>query len=287
MGALLLLLLPFLLPREASVNHSKSTWLWDTAVIQEDPEAVIDFCMEQQVEVIFLQIQQHVPEEDYRKFIALAHDQKIEVHALNGEPEWAYAQHGSKGDEFLAWVQQYNAGAASEKERFTGVQFDVEPYQLNSWDEEQQQIVAQWSSNMENWLQQAQDQELYTSAAIPFWLSRIAATDGSGTFSSWVISRFDAVAVMAYRDSGEQIIELSKEELQEADELGKSVWIGMELGHTDEGEYVSFHNKGIAVMEDEMQKVTQLGSRYSSFAGVAVHHYEAWRDKLVLHLPEE
>ena len=139
---------------------------------------------------------------------------------------------------------------------------------------------------MENWLQQAQDQELYMSAAIPFWLSRIAAADGSGTFSSWVISRFDAVAVMAYRDSGEQIIELSKEELQEADRLGKSVWIGMELGRTDEGEYVSFHTKGLTVMEEEMQKVTRLGSRYSSFAGVAVHHYEAWRDKLALHLPD-
>ncbi|MNW59481.1 hypothetical protein D3C74_374000 [compost metagenome] len=117
------------------------------------------------------------------------------------------------------------------------------------------------------------------SAAIPFWLDARQSAEGDGTFSRWVISHFDAVAIMAYRDSGQQMYDLSKEELDEADDLGKKVWIGAELADTHEGDHLTFFRKPVSNMNEEMAKVFNLGSSHSSFAGVAVHHYEAWYAK--------
>ena len=53
---------------------------------------------------------------------------------------------------------------------------------------------------------------------------------------------------------------VSKEELEQADELGKSVWIGMELGDTEEGEHLTFYSKSEQEMEDEALHAAKLGA---------------------------
>lgn len=93
---------------------------------------------------------------------------------------------------------------------------------------------------MKAWTQAGKDAGLYMSAAIPFWLDARESAEGGGTFSRWVIDHFDAVAIMAYRDRGQQMYDLSKEELDEADELGKKVWVGAELADTHEGDHLTF-----------------------------------------------
>ncbi|MCJ8011247.1 hypothetical protein MUG84_05730 [Paenibacillus sp. KQZ6P-2] len=272
-----LLLLPFLF-KSSSVEEGKATWLWDASLI-ENPGEILDFCKEQGVSVIFLQIQKDVDVQQYKRFIAAAHQEDISVHALDGRPQWAYEEHRKEADQFIDWVLDYN-DKASPEERFAGIQLDVEPYQLKRWERDQSSVVSEWSRNMEEWTDRGQRGGLYMSAAVPFWLGKIGAEDGSGTLSRWMLGRFDALAVMSYRDSGQQIFDLSKGMLDEADQLDKSIWIGMELGHTEEGSHVSFFGKPLPVMEEEMEKVYQLSESHSSFAGLAVHHYEAWQEKI-------
>lgn len=214
--------------------------------------------------------------------MAAAHQQGITVHALDGRPEWAYDEGKQQGLERLRWLEAYNQ-ASDPEERFEGVQFDVEPYVLRRWDREQEQVVEEWSANTKAWVQEAKRQGLSFSAAVPFWLDKVPGPRGvdADSFSRWMIQNTDAIAVMAYRDSGEQMYELSKEELEQADELGKSVWIGMELGDTEEGEHLTFFAKSEQVMEDEALHAAKLASSHSSFAGLAVHHYEAWFHKRI------
>ncbi|GIP25306.1 hypothetical protein J23TS9_04360 [Paenibacillus sp. J23TS9] len=279
-----LLLLPFLF-KSSSMEEQKATWLWDASLI-ENPGTVLDFCKEQGVNVIFLQIQKNVEAEQYRKFISEAHQEDISVHALDGKPQWAYQEQQTEADQFMDWVLDYNRKASPE-ERFAGIQLDVEPYQLKRWERDQTGVVNEWSRNMEEWTNKGRNGGLYMSAAVPFWLGKIEADDSSGSLSRWMLGRFDALAVMSYRDSGQKMVDLSKEMLNEADQLGKSVWIGMELGDTKEGDHVSFFGKSLPVMEEEMKQVYRLGDSYSSFAGLAVHHYEAWHEKIASADPKQ
>ncbi|WP_339296091.1 hypothetical protein MKY82_10885 [Paenibacillus sp. FSL W7-1279] len=286
-GICLLLLILFLLP-SGKVNQNKATWLWDASLIRSETEEIVAFSGREGITTIFLQIQQEVADEEYRHFVAAAHQQGISVHALNGQPDWAYEEGRRKGMELLAWLEAYNRTAAPE-EKFEGVQFDVEPYVLRRWGREQAQVVEEWSANMEVWVQEAKRQGLTFSAAVPFWLDSIPGprSADADSFSRWMIENTDAIAVMAYRDSGEQMYELSKEELEQADELGKSVWIGMELGDTEEGEHLTFFAKSEQEMEDEALRAAKLGSDHNSFAGLAVHHYQAWVHKRTAMAGEE
>lgn len=272
-----LLLLPFLF-KSSSMEEHKATWLWDASLI-ENPGKILDFCKEQGVSVIFLQIQKNVKDEQYKRFIAAAHEEDISVHALDGRPQWAYQEQQKEADQFIDWVLDYN-DKASPEERFTGIQLDVEPYQLRRWQRDQSSVISEWSRNMEEWTDKGRQGGLYMSAAVPFWLGKIGAAESGGNLSRWMLERFDALAVMSYRDSGQQMVDLSKGMLDEADQLGKSVWIGMELGHTEEGSHVSFFGKPLPMMEQEMKTVYRLSDSYSSFAGLAIHHYEAWQDKI-------
>lgn len=286
-GICLLLLILFLLP-SGKVTENKATWLWDASLIRSGTEEIVAFSGREGITSIFLQIQQEVTDEEYRQFVAAAHQQGISVHALNGQPDWAYEEGRRKGMELLAWLEAYNRTAAPE-EKFEGVQFDVEPYVLRRWGREQAQVVEEWSANMEVWVQEAKRQGLTFSAAVPFWLDSIPGprSADADSFSRWMIENTDAIAVMAYRDSGEQMYELSKEELEQADELGKSVWIGMELGDTEEGEHLTFFAKSEQEMEDEALRAAKLGSDHNSFAGLAVHHYQAWVHKRTAMAGEE
>lgn len=277
-----LLLLPFLFTSSA-MEEQKATWLWDASLI-EHPEPILDFCREQGVGVIFLQIQKNVKDKRYGRFIAAAREADISVHALDGRPEWAYEKQGGEAEKFIDWVLDYNRHAPAE-ERFAGIQFDVEPYQLKRWERDQAGVVEEWSRNMQEWTDKAREGGLYMSAAVPFWLGKIETEDGRG-LSRWMLERFDALAVMSYRDSGTQMVDLSRGMLNEADRLGKSVWIGMELGETKEGDHVSFFRKPVTVMEEEMKNAYRLSEVHTSFAGLAIHHYEAWIEKIAAANPK-
>ena len=277
LAVLLVLLLIFFRPED--LKQDKATWLWDASLIRHETEQILDFSREEGITTIFLQIQEEVRAEEYRRFIRTAGQYQIKVHALDGQPEWAYSEQREEGLKLLAWLEEYNFSARPE-ERFSGIQLDVEPYVLRRWEQEQESVVREWSGNMEEWSREARRQGLSFSAAVPFWLDSIPGPEGEANFCGWILEHTDAIAVMSYRDDGQKMYELSREELEMADKLGKSVWIGMEVASTEEGEHLTFHNKTGEEVKQEAKRAASLGAEHASFAGLAVHHYEAWHAKL-------
>ncbi|MGZ7443832.1 hypothetical protein [Paenibacillus sp. TH7-28] len=259
----------------------KATWIWDAAQIEQRPEEIVDFAKQEDVKVIFLQIGSGVHNESYRRFISLATSYGIEVHALNGQPEWALREQRQEGDDFLNWVAVYNQGVSPE-ERFKGVQFDVEPYLLKTWTKERESIVEQWMEGIRAWTETAKYNNLQIGAAVPFWLDEIDHPSESVQMplGDWMVSQFDYLAIMAYRDKAGRSYELSRTTLSEADRQGKQVWVGVELGESTEGPGVSFHKQPLASLTLEIKQLEKLGGQHASFAGVAVHSYESWKDKL-------
>lgn len=279
-SAACLLFLVYLMLSEP-MKQDKATWLWDASIISAQTEDILAFSRKEGVTAIFLQIQAEVPEEDYRRFIRSARESGIAVHALDGQPEWAYREKRKEGERLLSWIEEFNQ-QARPGERFEGVQFDVEPYVLKRWDNEREEVIREWKGNVEIWTGEARRQGLSFSAAVPFWLDSIPLPGETGNFGRWMQETTDAVAVMSYRNDGEQMYELAREELELGDRLGTSVWIGMELTDTDEGEHLTFHGKSEKAVKKEARRAATLGTGHPSFAGLAVHHYQAWHRKMAM-----
>ncbi|WP_410768201.1 hypothetical protein [Fontibacillus sp. BL9] len=277
-GIALFLLLLVIRP---SSSEAKATWLWNTKLIQQHSEDIVAFAKKQRVKIIFLQIGGDVKEESYRNFVRTASSSGIEVHALNGKPEWALREHRQEADDFLDWVEKYNAESQPE-ERFGGVQFDVEPYLLDDWEKRQASIVKEWVENIHRWIEAGKDGGIEVGAAVPFWLDGIdyPGADKKIPLNRWMVDKFDYVAIMAYRDEAGRIYTAAKATLEEGDRQNKDVWVGVELGKSKEGPGVSFHGKSFHVLTGEMNKLVRLVKGHSSFAGIAIHSYEPWRDKL-------
>ncbi|MGG6310106.1 hypothetical protein [Paenibacillus macerans] len=280
-GTLLMAVLVLLALIRPTGSQAKATWIWDTKAIEERQDEILAFAGKQGVKVIFLQIGGGVGRESYRGFVRAAAEAGIEVHALNGQPDWALRERRAEAEKFLDWVIAYNREAQPE-ERFAGVQFDVEPYLLNEWRQDRESVVREWMEGIRAWTEEAGYNGLEIGAAVPFWLDEIDHPGRSTKLplGDWMVDRFDYLAIMAYRDGAGHIYEISQTTLSEADRMKKKVWVGVELGESREGPGVSFYKQPLASLTREITRLEELGRKHASFAGVAVHSYESWRNKL-------
>ncbi|MNJ36767.1 hypothetical protein D3C77_315690 [compost metagenome] len=170
----------------------------------------------------------------------------------------------------MEWIGKYQLTAA-EEEQFTGVHVDIEPYLLPEWKSNTNNVIKQWQSNVVYLVEESAKLGLPIAADLPFWLDKYAANDSEMSLSSWMISKYDSVTLMSYRDSATAVIELAKQELQEAETLNKRIYTGVETKYSSEGDHVSFFEEGYDYLNVQLLYLDQLGRNYRSFAGVAVH----------------
>ncbi|PZE19603.1 hypothetical protein [Paenibacillus xerothermodurans] len=109
----------------------KTTWLWNTSLVNspESRNEILEFAAEQHVSRIYLQVDPDVAVDAYRAFIKQATSLGVQIHALDGAPDWIYLDTRHRMTETINWVKAYNR-EVTEEERFTGIQMDIEPYIL-------------------------------------------------------------------------------------------------------------------------------------------------------------
>ncbi|MEF2965992.1 hypothetical protein V3851_09130 [Paenibacillus sp. M1] len=255
----------------------RSTWLWHTQLIQTQPDELLDFSASQGIDIIYLQISTKVGLDSYKSFISEASAKGIEVHALNGAPDWALSYGKPKLESFIKWVADYQ-GTAAPAEQFHGIQVDIEPYLLPEWKSDMNGTVRQWQENVEFLKGLAEPLDLPLSAALPFWLDNYKVPEGDQTLSTWMISRFDSVTLMSYRDNAAAIYNAAKSELLDGERLGKKVHTGVETKPSSEGDFITFYEEGSEVLNEQLAQLEQLASAHSSFGGIAVHDLVGWMD---------
>lgn len=272
-----LLVGPFANAESGSVSKARTTWLWHTALIQTDSSELLDFAKSHGVGILYLQISTKVDLASYRSFIRQATEMGIEIHALNGAPDWALETSRPKLDAFMTWIRDYQQSAAPE-EKLAGIQVDIEPYLLPIWKTDYAALVNQWQNNINQLVAQASDIGLPLSAALPFWLDNYKVPDSEQTLSSWMISRFDSVTLMSYRDSAKAIYDTAKAEFAEGESLNKKIYTGVETKPSKEGNSITFYEEGIDVLSEQLVLLEQMGGSQSSFSGIAVHDLVGWMD---------
>ena len=110
---------------------------------------------------------------------------------------------------------------------------------------------------------------------IPFWLDYDVIVDGiTKPAYQHMIDIADRVFIMSYRDTAEKIYDISKDEIEYASSINKSVVLGVET-YSEEGDIVSFKEEGKRVMIDEINKLKRI---IPNNTGICIHHIKRWYD---------
>ncbi|MDR6554682.1 copper amine oxidase N-terminal domain-containing protein [Paenibacillus qinlingensis] len=263
----------------------RSTWIWDSKLIQTDGDRILQFAASQKLTSIYLRYEKTYPGQDvYRNFIRRANEQGIKIEALAGQSDWIYEDNQIDIRQWIAAVTQYNASAGA-LERFQGFHFDIEPYTLAMWKTNQTWVLERWmatirfiESEMNN-----SDRSMTMGLDIPFWINNSKVPGSNYSFSAWLLEKADSVVIMAYRNKAlgsNGIIARAKSIILEAATLKKQAVIAVDTLPSMEADYTTFYKSNSSIMESELKQVKENLSLYPSYIGIAIHDYVRWIDLL-------
>ena len=222
---------PGLQPEKDPLSLPKSLWVWQAEQLIHQGTArrqLFDFCDRNDVRSLWLQMLYKVKKVDgkhraiisfpekFRRLNAEAHARGIQVHALDGYPEYALREMHHIPLSLVDSVVEFNRNSNPES-RFDGVHFDNEPHLLVGWHSPtQRKQILQEFLELNHRCQQiisAAGQMQY-GIDIPFWWEeedRLTGQPcGEVTFqgqrkpaSFHCIDMLDNVGVMNYRDRAE------------------------------------------------------------------------------------
>ncbi|MCJ8013275.1 copper amine oxidase N-terminal domain-containing protein [Paenibacillus sp. KQZ6P-2] len=258
----------------------KGTWIWDSYILKQDQDKIINFARMKGVTSVYLQVDTDIDPTIYESFIRKAKSEGIQVEALEGRPEWAYKSMQKDIQKFIAWVKTYNSSVGPEA-RFTGLHFDIEPYALSEWTKDNKTILASWMDNVRLIEKETNGSGLKITMDVPFWLNKIKVPGKDYSMSAWLLEKFDCLVIMNYRNhalGNDGIIENAQAILREASTLKKQVVVAVETAKSTEGPQVSFYSMSSEGMEKELQSAHNQLTRYASYAGFAIHEFKSWQD---------
>ncbi|WP_157259904.1 Ig-like domain-containing protein [Paenibacillus sp. OSY-SE] len=232
------------------------------------------------------------------EFVEWSHEQGFQVHALiagGTSPPYiaVYPQYHDDAVREIESVINYNL-AADEAARFDGVNIDIEPYILPDFADRAPFLQQQYLMLMDKMKSRVDvsKTKIAFGPAIPRWYDtnvNTKAVEWKGTvkpLSEHIQDISDYISIMDYRDTASGsagIIAGAQNELDYAESIGKvnSVVIGVEtldVASSGDPETITFREEGRVAMEAELALVYDAFAAYSSFAGVAVHHYDSYRE---------
>lgn len=258
----------------------KGTWIWDSYILKQDQDKMINFARIKGVTSIYLQVDRDIDPAIYEGFIRKTKSEGIQVEALEGRPEWAYKSKQGDIQKFIAWVKAYNSSVGPEAS-FTGLHFDIEPYALSEWTKDNKTILESWMDNLRLIEKETKGSDLKITLDVPYWLNTIKVPGTDYSMSAWLLEKFDCLVIMNYRNyalGNNGIVENAQAMLREASTMKKQVVVAVETAKNTEGPQVSFYSMSSEVMGKELQSAHNQLTRYASYAGFAIHEFKSWQD---------
>ena len=205
----------------------RAMWVWSTVeLIASSTEChrLFTACHTHHVELLWIQVPYslesrggsvfcHIDEpQSLRKFLRQAHAAGIEVHAMDGCPEFSVKHRHPTPLAVIDAVVKFNQ-VSQPQERFDGVHLDNEPYLLLGWSNRRQRedILHDLMTLNVECQRRCRQVGLKFGVDLPFWWSSLdqetGETAGVVTFESerksaayHCIDRLDNVGIMNYRD---------------------------------------------------------------------------------------
>lgn len=278
-------------------QKDRAMWIWNNAnqvnIIINNynnyrPD-LFDFCKmphgdpDHKINVLFFSCREAVysNSDNLRNFLSEAVDSGITIEYLDGDPSWAtYNQ--DIGFDRINKVIEFNSNTTIESEKLKGIHFDVEPYLLTQargyqppyWDTQRMETWESYVNFVDSCqsLIDAADSSLYFGIAIPRWYENHVGVEELKRLQSKV----DYVAIMDYNENADVIIRDAENEINNAVELSKKVWIGVETKEVSP-ETVSFYEEGVSFMESQLDSAYSVYGNNPAFLGFAIHSYRYYK----------
>ncbi|WP_394830193.1 Ig-like domain-containing protein [Pendulispora rubella] len=291
-------------PRHA-LPQDRAMWVWEGAAYSmiHNPgsrRALESLAASGKVKTIYFSVDRYSGEdmlEDFRprvrEFVSWAHTAGLDVYALiisAARPFCLGAFTPYQGYALSEYEKVLNYDLSSNpRERFDGLNIDLEPYTCNVYDTPTQ---LQWLTVLSRLIQRrdAAGSGHAFGPAIPFWLDGASLTwkGQEKTLDQHMQDLNDYVTVMAYRDSAEGMYITGQEEIAYAEKIGKpkSVSLALEtiaISSSDADPWwISYSHMGRAYMESELTKLYATANPKPGFGGVVMHHFDS-----LLELPSD
>jgi outer membrane protein TolC len=272
-------------------RQARALWLWRSLDVVLDPalrQRFLQDCVAHGVTRVYcfvsrvenaLYLRRYNWEFGY--FLDLCRERGVEVHALVGNPQWLERSYRAEIGAVVRSVLEFNARAREGFAAFRSLKLDVEPHALPEWRHAagRSGLGAAYLDLLDFVRAQLRSEPggLPLRADVPpNWVGVEAA--GVDLFDG-VCARLDALTVMAYRDSPEDMVSSATPVLERAASFGLPVEVGVEVGRVAE-RGVSFAGQTLEELTVALGRAYQALAVYPGFAGFAIHDYSAFRQMI-------
>lgn len=205
-----------------------------------------------------------------RMAVGQAREAGIRVSALGGDSSWVDQPAAA-----LDWI-----AAALRTGLFEGVHVDLEAWAHRQWEGQRPEVVARYLRVLQ---QLADATPLPLEVDMAHWLHEVP-TAGGDSLDAAVMRIADAVTVLSYRNTAtgkDSITDIGAAELGSASRAGVRCRLSVETGYLGPrpvDRKQTFHGLGQAPLNRALAAVDRMQSVQPAYAGMAVHHFQTWRD---------
>lgn len=238
---------------------ARAMWLWNEAPADQ----VVAWAQQNGVTSIFVNFTRNSNLAGLKLLKKRADAARIRLDALGGDASWAF-DHAAA----LNWSRSADATGL-----FAGRHVDVEPYLLPEWTSNRTRTATSYLALLDK-LKVGTPLEI----DVPFWYGQF--TVNGANLASEVVRRVSSVTVMSYRDKAtgpNSIMDVATDMLTRTSRAGVKTRLAVETQPLAECVYCTFAQEGRAAMTATLKSVDGGAATFSSYAGVAVHHYTSWR----------
>ncbi len=216
-------------------------------------------------------------------FLQAAAGAGLKTELLFGDARWVFPGSGYPYQGYaVSLVSVYTAQLLSQMTtgKPVAVHFDVEPYSLRAWNQEQNTIALDYISLVTQLEAAAEALGLKLSVDVPYWYSTIPVTQGTVTtpMNELVLNVVDRYVIMDYWDTASRIERQATTDMTYANGMAsKQVVVGVLTTCNQNPANQSFCNggahQGTAYMESILAMVRKAEAPNAAFGGLAIEDY--------------
>jgi hypothetical protein len=236
-------------------------WIWQAAPVED----VVGWAAAHGVRDLFVGFPGGTADLSwYRSLRTRADRAGLTMSALGGDPGWVTDPSAA-----TRW-----ADSARRANVFSGLHIDVEPYLLPAWNTDRSTVLRKYTEMMSS----LRVQPLPVEYDVPFWYATVPAP-GGGNLADAVLARATRLTVLTYRNAvtgPNSLLDVGRDMLTRA-RSGTSIRLAIETQPLTDCPYCTYFGARQSAVTAALAEIDRLAGGYPTYAGVAVHNYQAWR----------
>ncbi|MBO7508048.1 MAG: hypothetical protein J6T39_00190 [Clostridia bacterium] len=248
---------------QTQARETLGTWWWSKSL---NVDEYLTFALKNKVTEVYYC--DYSLDTSVANFVEKVSKKNIKVYCLAGEKEWLDDRTGLDN-----LIESYVEFQANHQYKFAGIHLDIEPHQFGDFSTKRAEYLYKLVDLMnENKTRYSQIKFDYD---IPFWLDDEIEYNGQTKETyKHIIDVADRTFLMSYRDTADEMVSVSQDEIEYAKKYKKVLFLCAET-YSEEGDKVSYLEEGNAYMIEQLEK---LRKQLPTTFGIAIHNIKSWKN---------